>query len=62
MPEKNLKRSQTVGSLRKSSRDLKTPSTMDRTGTNKASGNHNDLEEKDAYTPQQFKASASLEG
>ena len=59
-PEKNLKRSQTVGSLRQSSRDLKTPSTMERTGPNKASGNHNYADKEDAYTPQQFKATASI--
>ena len=49
IPEKSLKRSQTVGSTRRATRDPKTPPTMERTGAN------NSVMEDDgddAYTPQ----------
>ena len=48
---------------RSSSRNPKTPSTLDKTGYDKSGlGSANNADDDDAYTPEQFKATASMAG
>ena len=56
-----LKRASTGPLRRTASRNLKTPSTMERTAANKSVSGNNDLDEE-AYTPECFKATACGEG
>jgi hypothetical protein len=57
-----LKRASTGPGRRTSQRNPKTPSTMERTGTNKSSAIGNDDGDDGAYTPECFKATTSSMG
>lgn len=59
-----IKRSKTQTARRKSTRSNapKTPSTMERTGYNKSLESGNNGDGDDAFTPEQFKATASMTG